>query len=144
MTIDELYAAHRSIPANPLIAEAMYLRGTIERMGTGTEELANLCIEKGLKKPEFIQDSGFRTVLYRAVTEQVTKLLLALNTEMNATTANLMNKLNLKHRPTFIYSYIKPALEQGLIVLVYPDSPNHPQQRYRLTEKGKISILHLK
>jgi len=145
LTIDELYAAHRSIPANPLIAEAMYLRGTIERMGTGTEELANLCLEKGLKKPKFIQEGGFRTVLYRTVipqateqaTEQVTRLLLVLDADINATTANLMAKLHLKHRPTFIYSYIKPALEQGFIELEHPNSPNHPQQKYRLTKKGK-------
>jgi predicted HTH transcriptional regulator len=65
LTIDKLYTAHRSIPANPLIAEAMYLSGTIERMGTGTEEIANLCIEKRLKKPEFIQENDFRSILYR-------------------------------------------------------------------------------
>jgi len=39
-------------------------------MGTGTEELANQCIEKGLKKTEFIQDGDFRTVLYRPVSEE--------------------------------------------------------------------------
>ena len=70
LTIDKLYTAHRSIPANPLIAEAMYLRGTIERMGTGTEELVSQCIEKGLKKPDFIQESDFRTILYRPVSEK--------------------------------------------------------------------------
>ena len=77
LTIDKLYTAHRSIPANPLIAEAMYLNGTIERMGTGTEELVNSCMEKGLKKPDFIQENDFRTVLYRINeekgTEKVTK-----------------------------------------------------------------------
>jgi len=29
-----------------------------------------------------------------------------------------------------------PALEQNYVELVYPDSPNHPQQKYRLTVKG--------
>jgi hypothetical protein len=27
-------------------------------------------------------------------------------------------------------------MEQHYIELVYPDSPNHPQQKYRLTAKG--------
>jgi hypothetical protein len=47
LTIEQLYSIHNSIPANPLLAESMYLRGTIERMGTGTEDMTNLCIEKG-------------------------------------------------------------------------------------------------
>jgi len=68
---DGLYTHHRSIPANPLIAEAMYLNGTIERMGTGTQELAELCIEKGLKKPDFIQTYDFMTILYRSTIENV-------------------------------------------------------------------------
>ena len=70
LTIEKLYIPHISIPANPLIAEAMYLRGTIERMGTGTEELTHLCIEKGLQKPEFIQELDFRTILYRPASEE--------------------------------------------------------------------------
>ena len=69
LTIDKLYIPHRSIPANPLIAETMYLRGTIERMGTGTEELANLCIGKGLRRPDFIQEGDFRSILYRSAFE---------------------------------------------------------------------------
>jgi len=75
LTVDKLYTAHRSIPANPLIAEAMYLRGTIERMGTGTEELVSLCVEKGLKKPDFIQESDFRTILYRPVSEEIKQII---------------------------------------------------------------------
>ena len=45
------------MPANPLIAEVMYLRRTIERMGTGTEEMTKQCVAKGLGKPEFIPNS---------------------------------------------------------------------------------------
>ena len=55
--IEQLYSIHNSIPANPLLAEPMYLRGTIERMGTGTEEMASLCIKKGLQKPVFQQQT---------------------------------------------------------------------------------------
>jgi predicted HTH transcriptional regulator len=39
-------------------------------MGTGTEELVNQCIEKGLKKPVFIQENDFMTILYRSVTNE--------------------------------------------------------------------------
>ncbi|MCF6170184.1 MAG: DUF4062 domain-containing protein [Bacteroidales bacterium] len=29
-----------------------------------------------------------------------------------------------------------PALESGAIEMKYPDSPNHPNQKYKLTHKG--------
>ena len=65
LTIEKLYRARKSIPANPLLAESLYLYGIIERMGTGTEDIVNACTEKGLMRPEFTQDSGFEAVIYR-------------------------------------------------------------------------------
>ncbi len=29
-----------------------------------------------------------------------------------------------------------PAIEQGWVLMEYPDSPRHPKQRYYLSEKG--------
>ena len=42
-----------------------------------------------------------------------------------------------KSRPYFKKHYIDPAFESGLIAMLYPDKPNHPKQKYYLTEKGK-------
>ncbi|GHU81645.1 hypothetical protein FACS189415_0390 [Bacteroidia bacterium] len=160
LTIDKLYQTHNSIPANPLIAEAMYLRGTIERMGTGTEDLANRCLAQGLKKPDFLQEADFRTTLYRAyleenvddtgqvagqVTEQVKRLLsIFKGTDILLNVSDIMNILSLRHRPTFLYTYLQPALEQEFIEMKYPKSPNHPKQRYCLTEKGSVMIKQIK
>lgn len=55
LTTAKLRKPHSSIPANPLLAEPMYLAGFIERMGTGTGDIIRLCEEAGLKKaPEFV------------------------------------------------------------------------------------------
>jgi ATP-dependent DNA helicase RecG len=64
---EKLRQPHRSIPANPLLAEPMYLAGYIERMGTGTGDIIRLCNEAGLKEPEFIQEEDFRTVIWRTL-----------------------------------------------------------------------------
>lgn len=48
----------------------------------------------------------------------------------------LMEKVGLKHRPTFLGNYINPALDAGFIEMLYPDKPNHPKQKYLLSEKG--------
>lgn len=56
LTTAKLREPHSSIPANPLLAEPMYLAGYIERMGTGTGDIIRLCKDAGLKEPEFIQE----------------------------------------------------------------------------------------
>ena len=47
-----------------------------------------------------------------------------------------MRLLGLKHRPTFLYDYLKPALEQGFIEMTIPDKPTSILQKYRLTIIG--------
>jgi predicted HTH transcriptional regulator len=65
MTVAKLRQKHISIPVNPLIAEPLYLTGTIERMGTGTEDIIEKCEKAGLRTPEFIQEEDFSVVLWR-------------------------------------------------------------------------------
>lgn len=49
----------------------------------------------------------------------------------------IQKTLKLKHEGNFRDNYLVPALEQGLIEMKYPDSPNHPKQKYQLTKKGE-------
>ena len=48
----------------------------------------------------------------------------------------IMEKIELKHRPTFVANYLTPAIQSGLVTPLYPDSPKHPRQKYLLTIKG--------
>lgn len=68
------------------------------------------------------------------VTEQVEKLLGELEGG-EQTGKELMAKLGLRHRPTFLRNYLHPAIALGLVEMVYPDAPNSKKQRYRLTKK---------
>ena len=52
----------------------------------------------------------------------------------------LMNLCGLKTRFRFRVNYLEPALKMGIIERKYPEQPNHPYQRYRLTEKA----MHIK
>jgi hypothetical protein len=47
-----------------------------------------------------------------------------------------MERLGLRHRPTFRKNHLNPALALGLIEMSHPESPRSPVQRYRLTVKG--------
>ncbi len=60
-----IFKPHTSLPPNELIAGPMYLKGYIERLGTGTEDVAKLCAKSGLPAPGFAEGVDFRAVLKR-------------------------------------------------------------------------------
>ncbi len=156
LTLADLKKDHESFPANPLIAEPLFYAGYIERLGTGIPDMVENCISAGLEEPEFRQETSFRAILWRKAhateqvteqateqaTEQVKRLLRIMVNEMSR--QEMMDKLDLKHRPTFIYTYIQPAIEGRWIEMTMPDNPNDPNQKYRLTAKGKQLQKQLK
>lgn len=70
-------------------------------------------------------------------TDQVNQLLSAMTPKLELAREVLMERLNLKHRPTFRTNYLNPALEADLVELTQPNAPNSPTQRYRLTNRGQ-------
>ncbi|MGC3979108.1 MAG: DUF4062 domain-containing protein [Paludibacteraceae bacterium] len=144
LTISQLYKPHHSIPNNPILANPMYLAGYIEQMGTGTGDIIKHCETYGLKKPEFVQEEIFKTILWRKastgqVTGQVQREVLMLISILTTPKkrSEIQEILGLKHREYFVDSYLNPSLYDGYIEMLYPDVPNHPQQEYQLSEKGK-------
>ena len=65
MTVAMLTKPHRSIPVNPLLANAMFLMGYVERAGTGTEDIIGKCKDWGLSAPIWEDDGDFKVVIYR-------------------------------------------------------------------------------
>jgi ATP-dependent DNA helicase RecG len=66
LTLESLRHDHPSIPYNPLVAESLYLTRYIERVGSGTQAMIELCGEAGLPEPEFEQRAGsFVVTLWR-------------------------------------------------------------------------------
>jgi len=57
--MDSLRHDHPSVPYNPLLAESLYLARYIERVGSGTQTMIELCREAGLPEPQFEQREGF-------------------------------------------------------------------------------------
>lgn len=53
----------------------------------------------------------------------------------------LMSKIGLKQRRNFMVNYIEPSIKDGLVTLLYPESPRHPRQKYKLTVKG-LAVLN--
>ncbi len=58
--------------------------------------------------------------------------------------SQLMEKTGLKHRPNFIEYHLNPAMKEGYVRLLYPQSPRHPRQKYLLTMKGLALYMEIK
>ena len=69
------------------------------------------------------------------VTEGIKRVILVLADEMKS--AEIQEVLQMKHREYFRDTYLDPALNEGYVEMTFPDKPKHPNQRYRLTEKGQ-------
>ena len=67
------------------------------------------------------------------VTDQVKRLLAVFLRDEILSAAELMQRLDLKHKPTFRDNYLRPALAAKRIAMTQPNSPRSPTQRYRLT-----------
>lgn len=66
ITIEDLYKKpHDSVLRNKLIAQVFFDIGYIERYGTGTTKIMELCKEHGIPLPEFREDSGGFSVIFR-------------------------------------------------------------------------------
>jgi ATP-dependent DNA helicase RecG len=143
-----------AIHRNKLLAEAFYLRGDIEKFGTGFYR-----IQMALKEFPEVQfsletlygftQSGLRTSMQDAmqvtphvtpqdtphVTPHVKDMIISIKDVM--TREEIQTRLNLKNRKYFRIQYLQPGLESGVIAMTIPDKPRSKSQKYRLTEKGK-------
>lgn len=55
----------------------------------------------------------------------------------------IMTAIGLKGRDNFLNLYLNPAMKNGFVRLLYPDSPRHPRQKYLLTVKGMMLLNQL-
>ena len=69
------------------------------------------------------------------VSEQVQQLINAIRDNV-LSLFEIQVKLRLSSRSFVQMKLLKPAIEGGFLLRAYPDKPNHPKQRYYLSEKG--------
>ena len=64
------------------------------------------------------------------------KRLISAIAEKQLSVKEIMAAVGLKDRPNFIEYSLSPAMREGYVRMLYPDSPRHPRQKYLLTVKG--------
>ena len=65
LTAQALYEPHLSLPWNPYVARAFYLRGIIESWGRGIHNMVEMTKGAGLPEPEIVEVGGGVTVRFR-------------------------------------------------------------------------------
>ena len=73
----------------------------------------------------------------------IKKLILVVG-EKELSVKEIMEGLGLKDRKNVLNLYLTPAIDNGFIRLLYPQSPRHPRQKYLLTIKGLALYNELK
>lgn len=56
--------------------------------------------------------------------------------EKELSVKEIMEGIGLKDRKNVLNLYLNPAIKEGYVRLLYPNSPRHPRQKYLLTVKG--------
>lgn len=126
ITIEDLYKkTHDSVLRNKLIAQVFFDIGYIERYGTGTTKIMELCKEHGIPLPEFREDSGGFSVIFRK----------------DVYTEEYLKSLNLNERQIKAVMYVK---EKGKITNEEYQSLNEVKRRlasYELDELTEKDIV---
>ena len=135
----------------------LYKSDVLENWGRGISLMVNECRRVGIPDPEFHSDGEFVWVVFRYIrhmagqaadttsadhptsTPQVIRLIASVG-DASRSVKEMMDFLQLKDRKNFLVAYLNPAIEAGVLEAVYPDQPNHPKQKYRLTEKGRTLL----
>lgn len=162
LTLEKLRQPHGSVPANPLLAEPLYLTRYIERMGTGTGDMIRRCLEAGLKEPGFAIRDGFLATIFRQSVasggaqpetepesrpesqpesrpESLELRVLELLRSGAFSKAELSAGLGQKEVSGQLNKVIRLLLAEQSIEFTIPDKPNSRLQKYRLTAKGKTA-----
>jgi ATP-dependent DNA helicase RecG len=80
LKIDDLKRDHSSYPRNPLMANVFYHAGLIEKWGSGTKRIIELCRVHGLPDPEYKEEfGGFSVWIYKDVLKREKLKQLGLN-----------------------------------------------------------------
>lgn len=121
------------------------------------------CREQGVEEPAWRWDGGFVTVTFKrpkcdpntsqhgnrlatswqpvsnqlATSSSQVKLLIDKMEESFYSVKELISMFGLSDVRKFRKNYIQPALADGAIERQYPSQPNHPKQKYHLTDLAK-------
>ena len=74
--------------------------------------------------------------------DNIIKLVCAIK-DKQLSVKEMLVMMGLKDRESFLNLYLSPAIGEGFVRMLHPDSPHHPGQKYLLTAKGQALFNEL-
>ena len=71
------------------------------------------------------------------------KKLIEIIGENQLSVKEMLVGMGLKDRPNFLEYTLSPAMKEGYVRMLYPDSPRHPRQKYLLTVKDMAAYKEI-
>ena len=88
------------------------------------------------RNSDMLVDSTERLSDDACITENMINLMNAIGSD-ELSRAAIMDRMALSDKTSFRKLYLGPAVSAGIAAMTRPEKPNHPQQRYYLTKKGR-------
>ncbi len=79
---------------------------------------------------------------FRTDNQNIVDLIVAVGRQA-LSVKEMMACVGLKGRDNFLNLYLIPAMAQGYVQMLYPQSPHHPRQKYTLTAKGQALLKEI-
>ena len=130
LSLADLSGPHRSIPRNPLIAEAFHRTGAVEVWGRGTNRIISACHEHGIPAPSFDDHQGILTVTFHATISAKAEDLVPDGHQVGTKSALSPDQVGTKQGPSRDQAGTKLSLE-----------PDHWQVLQASTQEHSLSEL---
>jgi ATP-dependent DNA helicase RecG len=137
ISIEDLRHKHDSMPRNRLIANAFYVRGLIEKWGSGTNKMIDLCKEDGIPEPEFAERTGGLVVTF--------KFKEPIGATARKSSVSLPNK-SINARQKIILEYInktKKSSTQEILNYLLSKISDNPTKRTLIRDLNHLKSLGL-
>ena len=132
---------------NLLLGEQWDLRNRYLHINPSPEwsSQPNLAAPLGLIDDTDKYPTSTRQVPDKSHTENanIIKLVLMIG-DKQLSVKEMLAEMGLKDRESFLNLYLSPAIREGLVRMLYLESPRHPRQKYLLTAKGLALSNELK
>ena len=157
ITPENIKLEHSSFPHNLVMADFLFKTTFLESWGSGARRIIDACKAQNLLEPIWEERTGYVVLtLYRPSKETLeqlgtawvepkfdlgstqVRLLVEACPEGYLSVPEMMNYLGIKSRKNFRENYLNPSIRAGAIGAKYPDSPFHPQRRYKLTKAALL------
>lgn len=96
-----------------------------------------ICPPEELSSPDKLPDILPRNLgdKFETDNENIIKLVKAIG-KNESSVRDMLKVVGLKDRENFMINMLNPAIKEGFVRMLHPESPRHPRQKYLLTVKG--------